>query len=129
VLRAERCGVQIQAVARNFHLLLNVQIRRGGPLSLISSGYVGSYPWVKLPGCAVGHSSASGVEFGNVWSCTCTLFFLCLHGVDKDIVVFFFLFFYFLQVRSCIVYFLLAAHRQEGKLERCNRYSTSLLLR
>ena len=59
-----------------------------GPLSLIFSGYVGSYPWAKLPGCAVGHSSASGAEFRNVWSCTSTPF-LCLHGVDKDIVTFF----------------------------------------
>jgi len=42
----------------------------------------------KLPGCAVGHSSASGAEFRNVWSCTSTPF-LCLHGVDKDIVTFF----------------------------------------
>ena len=60
-----------------------------GPLSLIFTGYVGSYTWVKLAGCQVGNSPASGAEVRNVWSCTSTPFILCVHDVNKDSVNFF----------------------------------------
>ena len=87
-----------------------------GLLSLIFTGYMGSYQWVKLSGCQVGHSPASGAEVRNVWSCTSTPFFLMPSWRGQGQCYFF-----FLQVRSCIVYFLLAADRQGGKLERCKQ--------
>ena len=62
--------------------------RQCGPLSLIFTGYVGSFLWAKRLGCQVGHSSASGAEVRNEWSCTSTLF-LCLHGVDRERFTFF----------------------------------------
>ena len=51
----------------------------------------GSFVKVKQPGLEVNHSSPSGIDANNEWSYTSSPP-VCLHGMDKDNVTFYFCF-------------------------------------
>jgi len=53
-----------------------------GPPSLLSKGYLVSFPWVRRPGREVNHSHPSRARVTNKWRHTSTLT-VCIHGVER----------------------------------------------
>jgi hypothetical protein len=81
-LRPGRSGVRIPVAGSDFSLLQNIQSGSGAHPASCSVGTGCFLQVAKRTGREVSHSSPSGAEFKNEWSCT-SLLPKCIHGVDR----------------------------------------------